>query len=73
MPFGRRCGVGCASWPDKALFAHCPQCGEATTRYSNLTPLSDDEADSILLHKEFDKFYARYCAQLGQPVEGALC
>lgn len=69
---GRRCDIGCESWPDKAIYQTCPVCGEKTTRYSNLTPLPDDEAERVLLMKQFDRYYERWCAQRGQPVEGPL-
>lgn len=71
MP-ARRCAIGCESWPDKPLYAKCPVCGEETRRISNINSLSDDEAQSILLHTEFERYYQRYCEQKGQPSEGAL-
>lgn len=72
MAWGRRCDLGCESWPDDVLYKRCPECGEPTTRYSNLRPMPRDEARSILLHKEFDKFYEKRCAKLGIAADGPL-
>lgn len=72
MAWGRRCELGCESWPDKAMYSKCPECGEPTTRYSNMSPLPDEEAESILLHKQFEAYYERWCIQRNQPVEGPL-
>lgn len=72
MAIGRRCAIGCESWPDEPIFVKCPICGETTKRCRGLTPLPNDEAQSILLHSEFETYYVRYCAKRGQPVEGPL-
>jgi hypothetical protein len=72
MAWGRRCELGCESWPDKAIYNPCPTCGEQTTRYKNLTPLPDDEAQSILSHVQFERYYEKRCARRGVPVEGPL-
>lgn len=72
MPWGRRCEIGCASWPDKAIYMTCPQCGSKTVRFSNVHPMTDEEAESILLHQQFDAYYAKWCAQKKQPVDGPL-
>lgn len=72
MPRGRRCSIGCESWPDEPIFAKCPICGETTRRYRGLKPLSNAEAQSVLLNAEFETYYARYCAKRGQPAEGPL-
>lgn len=70
--WGRRCDLGCESWPDEMLYLKCPICGEETTRFSNLRPLPEDEAKSILLHKQFETYYERYCTIAGQSVDGPL-
>jgi len=72
MAVGRRCDVGCESWPDEAIYSTCPICGEPTTRYSNLQILPADEAESILLHQQFQRYYERHCAAAGVPVDGPL-
>ena len=72
MAWGRRCSIGCETWPDEPVYDPCPTCGEKTTRYKNLTPLPADEAQSILLHAQFERYYERRCARLGIPVEGPL-
>jgi hypothetical protein len=69
---GRRCALGCESWPDEAIYSRCPVCGQPTERVSNLEPLSDEDARSILLHAEFEKYYEKYCGIKNQPVNGPL-
>lgn len=54
---GRRCDLGCESWPADDEFELCPICGQPTTRYSNLYPLALDEALAIKLRLDFDDFY----------------
>lgn len=72
-PVGRRCEMGCETWPDKALYAHCLRCGEPTRRVrGRVTPLSDEEAESILKAVAFERYYERWCAARRQPVEGPL-
>lgn len=39
---------------------------------SGAKPLDEDEARSLLLHLEFEKFYERYCEQRGIPADGPL-
>lgn len=68
MAVGRRCEYGCESWPDSEQYAKCPLCGEPTTRYSNLSPVSDVEARELA----FEAYYEAYCAERGQPVDGPL-
>jgi hypothetical protein len=70
MSIGRRCDSGCTgsqSWPDKAIYGKCPMCGEATERYSNLQPMPDDEAQSILTKHEFESYYEKRCAERNIP------
>lgn len=69
---GRRCALGCGSWPDKAIYATCPECGGKTQRFTNLEPMDDADAESILLHQQFERYYERWCIQKNQPVEGPL-
>jgi hypothetical protein len=72
MAPGRRCDLGCASWPDSDEYNECPTCGEATTRFGNLTPLPDDEARTITLKIKFDEFYEARCIERGIPTDGPL-
>ena len=58
MAVGRRCDVGCESWPDSDNYKTCPVCGEETTRFSNLKPLTQPEANA----REFELFYERWDA-----------
>lgn len=72
MATGRRCDLGCESWPDEPIYKKCPTCGEPTKRFSNLTVLSPEEARSKLLHTEFETFYERRCAARGVATDGRL-
>lgn len=72
MAWGRRCAIGCESWPDELIYQKCPECGEPTERISNLSPIHPEEGRSILRHKAFERFYEDHCRKKGQPVEGPL-
>lgn len=69
---GRRCEIGCETWPDSDEFKTCPKCGEPAKRYSGMTPLTLEEARSIKAHIDFDAYYERHCARLGIPASGPL-
>jgi hypothetical protein len=69
---GRRCDMGCGTWPDKTIYSKCPTCGEPTTRYKDVDPMPDDEAQAILLASQFEAFYEKRCAKLGIPADGPL-
>lgn len=56
MAWGRRCEMGCETWPDDKRYKKCPLCGEDAERYSNLKPLSKLEA----LKAEFEAFYTNW-------------
>lgn len=56
MALGRRCELGCETWPDDNRYNKCPTCGEDTTRYKGVTPLEQDEAN----HAEFLAFYEEW-------------
>lgn len=68
MALGRRCDMGCESWPDSNEYRVCPLCGEPTTRFRNLQPLDEDEARRV----KFDAFYAGWCEGRNQPLDGPL-
>lgn len=73
MPWGRRCEIGCESWPDnKEEYEFCPICGQETRRWSNLLPLDEDEAKVAKARLEFEAYYEKHCEDLGQTVEGPL-
>lgn len=59
MAWGRRCDMGCESWPDDKKYEKCPVCGQETTRFSNLRPLDNSEA----AHAAFEAYYAKIEAQ----------
>jgi hypothetical protein len=56
MAWGRRCGMGCESWPDDNAYKVCPICGEKAPRYKNLEPLTPEEA----AHAAFEHFYSKW-------------
>jgi hypothetical protein len=68
MAWGRRCEIGCESWPDEDQYKACPLCGDPAERYGNLEPLSPSEAK----HRVFEAFYEQHCHDLGIPVDGPL-
>lgn len=70
--WGRRCDLGCESWPDTLDFEKCLKCGEPTTRYSNLSVLDFDEAQRLLRIAKFNAYYARHCERLRIPTGGDL-
>lgn len=72
MAWGRRCDMGCESWPDEMIYQKCPLCGEATTRFANLQPKDPEDARSVLRHQAFERFYEEHCRKRGIPVEGPL-
>lgn len=72
MAVGRRCDCGCQTWPDDKAYETCPICEQKTSKFSNLQPLGRAEALSIVRHMEFERYYAKHCAALGQPLEGPL-
>jgi hypothetical protein len=58
MAIGRRCEIGCETWPDVGAYRVCPECGEPTTRYrgENIRPISEEEA----LPRLFEAFYREW-------------
>lgn len=74
MNMGRRCSLGCETWPDEMVYRKCYICGEETRRVrgESVEPLSKSEAMKIALYHEFEAYYERRCRRLGIPVEGPL-
>jgi hypothetical protein len=68
MAWGRRCEIGCESWPDDDRYKICPLCKDPAPRYKNLTPMDASAAR----HREFEVFYREHCERLGIPVDGPL-
>jgi hypothetical protein len=69
---GRRCSLGCESWPDDDRYSVCPNCGEETERFRNLYPLSLKEAESKVNHIKFEAFYEERCMLRGIPTTGPI-
>lgn len=72
MAWGRRCSIGCETWPDKLIYKTCPECGESTVRFSNLKPIPDAEGESVLRQRAFARYYEKWCADRQQSVDGPL-
>lgn len=71
-PVGRRCALGCETWPDEIIYRRCLECGEETTRTRGAQPMSTEEAERRMLYFLFEEYYERYCRVNGIPVEGPL-
>ena len=56
MAIGRRCDLGCETWPDDDQYKVCPECGQKTTRYKSVTPLTEEEAIPL----RFEAFYKEW-------------
>ena len=56
MALGRRCDLGCETWPDDSKYKVCPECGEQTKRFRGVTPLTEEEA----LPLRFEAFYKEW-------------
>lgn len=58
MALGRRCDLGCETWPDDDMFDVCPECGQKTTRYKKVSPIDMEDAVPMLFeafYREWDK------------------
>jgi hypothetical protein len=58
IQFGRRCAMGCETWPDDDEYAICPTCRSETKRYKGVKPLSKKEARTLKRQAEFESYYA---------------
>lgn len=72
MAWGRRCDLGCESWPDDKKYAECPACGEPTKRFSNLDPMDEREAALFMSHVQFEVYYETRCTARGIAADGPL-
>jgi rRNA maturation endonuclease Nob1 len=57
---GRRCAIGCETWPDDQKYSLCPTCGERTQRFRGVNPLSAEEAASLKSHADFEAYLAAH-------------
>jgi hypothetical protein len=58
MAIGRRCGVGCETWPDEKDYEICLICGQPTRRYRGVQVIEQSALDHYLFeqfYKEWDK------------------
>lgn len=60
MARGRRCDSGCETWPTDDRYKFCFLCGEKTTLYKKVKPITVEEANEI----EFEQFYKRWDEQM---------
>lgn len=72
MAYGRRCDLGCESWPDDDSYESCPVCGQPTERASGLKPLPADDARDLKRTLDFEAFYEAWCLERGQTVDGPI-
>lgn len=74
MAWGRRCSIGCATWPDDEQYEQCPECGTPTDRFSNAGRdlLDEEEARSRKLIAEFEDYYEQHCEERGYTVDGPI-
>lgn len=72
MAYGRRCDLGCETWPDDDTYERCAVCGQLTERASGLRPLSDDDAAELKRGLDFEAFYEAWCIERGQTVDGPI-
>lgn len=72
MAYGRRCAMGCATWPDHDDYGSCAVCGEPTERLSEVKPLALEDAISFKRGLDFEAFYELWCAERGQTVDGPV-
>lgn len=56
MALGRRCDIGCLTWPDDPAYKTCPVCGEKTKRYRGVKPADADE----VAQAKFEAFYKEW-------------
>lgn len=54
MAIGRRCSMGCETWPDDEVYRVCPECGQDTKRYRGVTVSIEEPQAS---HRRFEAFY----------------
>ena len=59
------CGV---DWPDDQEYQTCPKCQVATAHFDHLSPLSEEEAISLMKHIQFESYYSDYCKKRNVPV-----
>jgi hypothetical protein len=58
MATGRRCPIGCFTWPDDEKYRVCPECGDETTRFRGVQPLDEEQATMLrweAFYREWDE------------------
>lgn len=57
---GRRCTICGIDWPMIDEYRQCPSCLEPTDKCSNITPISEAEAEMLKVQCEFERFYEEW-------------
>lgn len=59
LEIARRCSLCSVDWPDTKEYKKCPSCldQDGTDRCRDVTPLDADEARSMRLNFEFERYY----------------
>lgn len=68
MSIGRRCAMGCATWPDETTYLDCPICRKATKRYRGADPMTPKAALSAKKYADFDHYYETVHQQDTAPI-----
>lgn len=53
---GRRCAMGCETWPNTDDYLTCPKCGEPTRVGRDAVPLEPDVARGLLRQAQFERW-----------------
>jgi hypothetical protein len=54
---GRRCPMGCETWPADEKYKHCPICGEGTRLSRGVAALDPEEARIKKAYADFESYY----------------
>lgn len=69
---GRRCHIGCETWPDEDDYEICPICTKPTKRYRNVAPLDEIEARYAAFEAFYEEWDKRPKVRLQETPEEAL-
>lgn len=54
-----RCSIHGYDFPPREEFTVCPECGEETRPFFRADPMTDEEANSIKSHADFEAYLER--------------